>query len=46
MQRYCRILNQGDVNLVVPIVVQRTTTDLGTSLRLDDWTLSVLRSQP
>jgi hypothetical protein len=46
MQRFRRITNTASVPLAVPIIVQRTTTNVGTTLRLDDWTLSVLRSQP
>src|SRR5262245_28175797 len=46
MQRYRRITNTGSVPLAVPIVVQRTTTNVGVTLRVDDWALSVLRTQP
>lgn len=45
MQRWRRIANTGTTPLAVQIVMQRTTTDLATSLRLDDWQLTVLRSQ-
>lgn len=45
MQRWRRIANTGTTPLAVQIVVQRTTTNLATSLRLDDWQLTVLRSQ-
>jgi hypothetical protein len=43
MQRYRRISNPDSAaTLWVPITVQRRTTDTTTSLRLDDWTLSVV----
>lgn len=43
-QRWRRIFNQGSTPLAVPIVVQRTTTSTATTIRLDDWQLTVLRS--
>jgi hypothetical protein len=46
MQRYRRITNTSSVPMPVPIVVQRTTTDVGISLRTDDWALTVLRVEP
>jgi hypothetical protein len=45
MQRYKTFI-AGEQPLVVSVVVQRTTTDVNTSFRLDDWTLSVLGLVP
>jgi hypothetical protein len=38
-----RISNTGAAPIAVPIVVQRTTTSVATTLRLDDWHLTIHR---
>jgi len=43
MQRSRRIGNTSAAFLPVQIVVQRTTTSTGTTLRLDDWHLTMFR---
>ena len=45
MQRY-KTFTAGEQPLNVSVVVQRTTTDVNTSIWLDDWTLSVLSLNP
>lgn len=47
LQRYRWVYNPSlDTTLWVPIIVERYTTDNAISLRLDDWTLSAIRSDP
>jgi hypothetical protein len=47
VQRYRWVYNPSlETTLWVPIVVQRYTTDNAIYLRLDDWTLSAVRSHP
>ena len=41
MQRSRRVVNSGTTALAVPIVVQRTTNAATTTLRLDDWHVTI-----